>query len=292
MKRKIYFCSLLIIISLLLSACSLSDNQNSQKHHVNIVTSTNVYANLAKNVVGKRGSVSAVISNGNTDPHDFEPTVASAKKVAKANIVIANGLGYDSWMDNLAKSNDLQVIKVGEQLMHKHNGDNPHIWYDLKMPIRYVDFIARKASKIDPADKKYFFNNARNYKNKIKRLQNRFLSINGKKNLPVYVSEPVFDYVLENSHFTIGNKEFEEAVENETDPSAQSLHRMQVNIQNKKVAFFVNNTQTSSSTVNRILNLCRKNKISILNIRETMPNGKTYLQWMNNNYEKLAKVSK
>ena len=36
--------------------------------------------------------------------HDFDPTTADAKKLTKANIIVANGLGYDSWMNKLAKS--------------------------------------------------------------------------------------------------------------------------------------------------------------------------------------------
>lgn len=96
--------------------------ENTAKHRVNIVTSTNIYADIAKNIVGKHGHVQAIIKNGDTDPHDFEPTTGSAKEVANANIVIANGLGYDDWMTNLANANDIHVVKVGNQLMGLKQG--------------------------------------------------------------------------------------------------------------------------------------------------------------------------
>ena len=46
----------------------------------------------------------------------FEPTTGSAKEVANAKIVIANGLGYDDWMTNLANANDIHVVKVGKSI--------------------------------------------------------------------------------------------------------------------------------------------------------------------------------
>ncbi|MPW14141.1 metal ABC transporter solute-binding protein, Zn/Mn family [Lactobacillus helveticus] len=287
-KKTFIFSSLLIVVLLFcLSACSTKKDENTRKHQVDIVTSTNIYANIAKNIVGKHGKVEAVINNGDTDPHDFEPTTGSAKKVANANIVIANGLGYDSWMTNLANANDINVTKVGEQLMGLKQGDNPHIWYNLDMPQKYVAYLVKKASQIDPKHAPYFKNNAKMYLNKIKKLADK---IDGQKAKPVYVSEPVFDYALERCHFKIGNHAFEEAVENETDPNAKVAHKMQMDIKQRKIAFFVNNIQASSSTVNNMVNLAKHSDVPVLDVRETMPNGVSYYHWMKSNYQKLFQI--
>lgn len=234
-KKTFIFSSLLIVVLLFcLSACSTKKDENTRKHQVDIITSTNIYANIAKNIVGKHGKVEAVINNGDTDPHDFEPTTGSAKKIANANIVIANGLGYDSWMTNLANANDIHVTKVGEQLMGLKQGDNPHIWYNLDMPQKYVAYLVKKASQIDPKHAPYFKNNAKMYLNKINTIKKLTDKIDGQKAKPVYVSEPVFDYALERCHFKIGNHAFEEAVENETDPNAKVVHKMQMDIKQRK----------------------------------------------------------
>ena len=42
---------------------SLKGEENTAKHRVNIVTSTNIYADIAKNIVGKHGHVQAIIKN-------------------------------------------------------------------------------------------------------------------------------------------------------------------------------------------------------------------------------------
>lgn len=290
-NRRITFIVLISMVMLFFSACTTKKEENTRNHRVNIVTSTNIYANIAKNVVGKHGKVQAIINNGDTDPHDFEATTGAAKKVAGANIVIANGLGYDTWMNNLADANNIHATEVGEQLMGLKKGDNPHIWYDLKMPKKYVSYIVKRASQIDPKHRDYFKHHAKIYLNKIKNIQHLANKIDGRKQKPVFVSEPVFDYALEQCHFKIGNPEFEEAVENETDPNAKVVHNMQVAIKHQRIAFFVNNVQASSSTVNNMVRLAKQNDIPVLNVRETMPNGISYYQWMKANYQKLFEIS-
>ena len=290
LKKTILLITTLLALVLTLTACSTKREANTNNHKVDIVTSTNIYANIAKNVVGKHGEVQAIIKNGDTDPHDFEPTTNSAKEVANANIVISNGLGYDDWMTKLADSNDIHITKVGEELMRLRQGDNPHIWYNLDMPKKYVNYIVKRSSKIDPKHASYFRKNGQTYLNKIQSIKQLAAKIDAKHAKPVYVSEPVFDYALERCHFKIGNPAFEEAVENETDPSAQVVHNMQESIKHKKISFFVNNVQASSSTVNGMVKLANQNQIPVLKVRETMPNGTNYYHWMKNNYQNLFDI--
>lgn len=290
LKKTTLLITTLLAVVLTLTACSTKKEANTNNHKVDIVTSTNIYANIAKNVVGKHGEVQAIIKNGDTDPHDFEPTTDSAKEVANANIVISNGLGYDDWMTKLADSNDIHMTKVGEELMGLKQGDNPHIWYNLDMPKKYVNYIVKRSSKIDPKHASYFRKNGQTYLNKIQSIKQLAAKIDAKHAKLVYVSEPVFDYALERCHFKIGNPAFEEAVENETDPSAQVVHNMQESIKHKKISFFVNNVQASSSTVNGMVKLANQNQIPVLKVRETMPNGTNYYHWMKNNYQNLFDI--
>lgn len=290
LKKTTLLITTLLAVVLTLTACSTKREANTNNHKVDIVTSTNIYANIAKNVVGKHGEVQAIIKNGDTDPHDFEPTTNSAKEVANANIVISNGLGYDDWMTKLADSNDIHMTKVGEELMGLKQGDNPHIWYNLDMPKKYVNYIVKRSSKIDPKHASYFRKNGQTYLNKIQSIKQLAAKIDAKHAKLVYVSEPVFDYALERCHFKIGNPAFEEAVENETDPSAQVVHNMQESIKHKKISFFVNNVQASSSTVNGMVKLANQNQIPVLKVRETMPNGTNYYHWMKNNYQNLFDI--
>ncbi|ANZ56441.1 metal ABC transporter solute-binding protein, Zn/Mn family [Lactobacillus helveticus] len=310
--KSLFIMGLMGMIMLLASACSNKDQAKTKSDKVSIVTTTNVYADIAKNVAGKYGSVQAIIKNSATDPHDFEPTTADAKKLTNANIIVANGLGYDSWMNKLASSVSKKPVLVGEDLMGlkkvdnphiwydfkkfsiiiKTLHDNPHIWYDLDMPTKYVNYLVKRLSKLDKKHAAYFKENGDKYLAKIAKVKQIAKSADKKNNKPVFVSEPVFDYGLEEAGYKIGDKEFEEAIENGTDPSPKTINKMTNEIKDKKIAFFVNNTQASSSTVKTFVKLAKENSLPVLNVRETIPNHMTYLDWMRENYQNLANISK
>ena len=290
--KSLFIMGLMGMIMLLASACSNKDQAKTKSDKVSIVTTTNVYADIAKNVAGKYGSVQAIIKNSATDPHDFEPTTADAKKLTNANIIVANGLGYDSWMNKLASSVSKKPVLVGEDLMGLKKGDNPHIWYDLDTPTKYVNYLVKRLSKLDKKHAAYFKENGDKYLAKIAKVKQIAKSADKKNNKPVFVSEPVFDYGLEEAGYKIGDKEFEEAIENGTDPSPKTINKMTNEIKDKKIAFFVNNTQASSSTVKTFVELAKENSLPVLNVRETIPNHMTYLDWMRENYQNLANISK
>ena len=286
-----FILSLIGAVMLLASACSNKQKSTSSNGKVSIVASTNVYADIAKNVAGKYGDVQSVIKNSATDPHDFEPTTADAKNLTKANIIVANGLGYDNWMNKLASSVNKKPVLVGEDLMHLKKGDNPHIWYNLNMPTKYVNYLVKRLSKLQPKHAAYFKANGKKYLDKIDQVK-KLAKSGSKDNKPVFVSEPVFDYALEEAGYKIGDKDFEKAVQNGTDPSPKTINKMTKEIEDKKIAFFVNNTQASSSTVKTFVKLAKKNGVPVLSVRETIPNYTTYLDWMKENYQNLANISK
>lgn len=282
---------LVTLLSLITVGCSNKQNSTSQSNKISIVTTTNVYSDIAKNIVGKYGTATAIIDKSSVDPHDFDPTTADAKKVAQANIIVANGLGYDSWMNKLAKSVDKKPVLVGEDLMGLKSGDNPHIWYNLDMPTKYVEYLVKRLSKLDKKHAAYFKENGEKYLAKIDKIK-QLAQANKGDQKPVFVSEPVFDYALQEAGYKIGDKKFEEAIENGTDPSPKTINEMNNAIKQKKIAFFVNNTQASSSTVKSFVKLAKKNNVPVLNVRETIPNNTTYLAWMKENYQKLADIQK
>ena len=281
--------SLVTLVSLITVGCSNKQNSAKQSDKISIVTTTNVYSDIAKNIVGKYGTATAIIDKSSVDPHDFDPTTADAKKVAQANIIVANGLGYDSWMNKLAKSVDKKPVLVGEDLMGLKSGDNPHIWYNLDMPTKYVDYLVKRLSKLDKKHAAYFKENGEKYLAKIDKIK-QLAQANKGDQKPVFVSEPVFNYALQEAGYKIGDKKFEEAIENGTDPSPKTINEMNNAIKQKKIAFFVNNTQASSSTVKSFVKLAKKNNVPVLNVRETIPNNTTYLAWMKENYQKLADI--
>ncbi|MFD1418622.1 metal ABC transporter solute-binding protein [Companilactobacillus keshanensis] len=295
-SKRIILTLSVALLSIFLASCSAK----ATTHHngkINIVATTDFYGEVAKAVVGDKGNVTAIINNPAIDPHDYEPTTEIAKKVSRADITVANGVGYDSWMNKLTSdSSNAVFIKVGEDIMHKKSGDNPHLWYNPKTMPKYANYLANELAKKQPKNKKYFKDNAKKYIASLKPVRTELTKLKSTakktKNKEVYVSEPVFDYSIKAMGFIVGDKNFEKAIENGTDPSPKVVKDMRDGLHNKKVSFLVYNEQAESKTVNNLVQLAHKSDIPVLKVTETLPTGKTYKEWMLSQYKQLNKILK
>lgn len=285
-------------ISIALAGCSSSksSSDDSSSKDIKIVATTDFYGEAAKKVVGNKGTVNSVINNPSVDPHDYDPTSKIANEVSKADVVVASGIDYDPWMSKLVKNSksSTKYIKIGEDVLGKKSGDNPHIWYDPTTMPKYVNFLANKLSKIQPKNKKYFHDNAKKY---IKSLQavnaeiSRLKKLADKKtNSEVYVSEPVFDYALTALGYKVANTNFENAMEKGTDPSAKEIQTMEKGIKNHKIVFFVYNKQVSDKTVTNFVKLAKQYNVPVLKVTETLPAHMNYKQWMLSQYKELDNI--
>ncbi|GAY72304.1 metal ABC transporter solute-binding protein, Zn/Mn family [Lentilactobacillus kosonis] len=282
---------------LLIAGCSSTGGNNPKSGQINIVTTTDFYGEVAKAVVGNKGKVTEIINKPDVDPHDYTPTTNDGKAVAAANVVVANGIGYDGWMDNLVKNNsNVKYIQVGESLMNVKNGDNPHLWYKPATMPKLANALAVRFGKLQPKNKKYFQKNAQNYIKSLQPIDQKVSNLKAlakkSKSKEVYVSEPVFDYALEAAGFKVGNQKFEDDTENGVDQSPTTIKNMQSGIKKRQIAFFVFNKQADSKTVNNMVDLAKKSGVPVLPITETLPAGKNYRTWMISQYNQLENILK
>lgn len=288
----------LITMGSLLAGCQSSNHHKATQitnRKIHIVTSTNFYGEAAKAVAGDKATVTSVINSPTVDPHDYEPTTKVAKAVSQADIGVANGLNYDSWMNKLMNNNSSgQFIKVGETILGKKTGANPHLWYDPATMPKYANYLATQLGKLQPKNKAYFHHNAQRYISSLKPVNqeiNQLKQVTNQTNSnQVYVSEPVFDYAIKALGYQVSNRSFENAVEKGTDPSPKSIHAMETGIKNHQIAFFVDNKQVTSKTVTNFVKLAQESNVPVLKVTETLPADMTYKQWMLSQYQQLNKI--
>lgn len=279
---------------LVLSGCTPTKNNNGHQK-LSIVTTTDFYGEVAKAVVGNKGSVRSIINKPAMDPHDYEPTTQTAKEVSKADFVIANGIGYDPWINKLANNTEhAQFIKIGSDVLHRQTGDNPHIWYEPTTMAKYATYLAKQLGKKQPQNKQYFAKNAKAYIQSLAPMQHEFDSLARQaktaQNKNVFVSEPIFDYAINAMGYHVANQRFENAVEKGTDPSVQTINQMQQRLRHHKIAFFVYNKQVDSQTVNNLVTLAKKKHVPVLKVTETLPAHQNYEQWMTSQYKELNQI--
>ena len=73
---------------------------------VRVVAAEAVYGDLAKQIGGANVEVTSILANPDSDPHEFEASAKTARELAHAAIVIANGAGYDPWVERSCRSVD------------------------------------------------------------------------------------------------------------------------------------------------------------------------------------------
>ena len=125
-------------LALGLSACSDSGSESASTttqdaaasgDEVNIVASTSVWADVAQAVTDDaRVHVTPIIQGTDIDPHHFEPTAADMAKASEADIVVANGGGYDSWLyeplQEKPEGEDPTIVHPLELVAHEHHHDH------------------------------------------------------------------------------------------------------------------------------------------------------------------------
>ena len=287
--RKLILLFSLFTLMMGLSACSTNSHSSHPKKltHINVVATTNFYGEIAQEILGDHGTVTSIIDSSNIDPHDFEPTTKTAKIVAKGNLIIYNGLGYDTWVERLQGKKYLSVAK----LVHAKNGANEHLWYDPHNIDILVNALVKQYSELLPQYKTDFQKNATQYKQKLTTLTNKIAQIKKiKTNTHVAVSEPVMNYALHQMGFKIVDEHFAMAIEEGSDPSYTDIRNLQNDIKYHRIAFFVLNKQSDSKIVNNMVALCQKEKIPVIKVTETIPTNDSYIQWFNNELNQILKV--
>ena len=123
-----------------------------------VVAAENFWGSIARQLGGTKVSVQSIIVNPDTDPHSYEPTAADGIALAKSQMAIVNGIGYDAWASKLIDANPSSartVLNVGDLLGLKE-GDNAHQWYSPSSVRRVIDQIVADYKRRDAKDSAYF----------------------------------------------------------------------------------------------------------------------------------------
>jgi zinc/manganese transport system substrate-binding protein len=282
----------------LLSACGSSSNDTSTSKSdssgkIKIVAAENFYGEVAKAVGGDHVAVTDILNNPNTDPHDYEPTPDVARTVSNAQMIVYNGVGYDSWMDKLinadSSSKSKTITKVADNVMGKKEGDNEHIWYNPDTMPKLAKKLAADLAKLDPSHEQTYQKNAQTYIDSLAPLQGKVQKLKQTFGVKIDVSEPVFDYMASALNLEVNNQKFSLAIDNGTEPSAADVGKLQNDLKGKNIKLFVYNVQNSSPTVDNLLKMAKSSGVPVVKVTETEPKGKTYLQWMNDQLDQVAK---
>jgi zinc/manganese transport system substrate-binding protein len=296
--RGIVLAALAITAGLLATACS-SDSVSTDAAgggQVVAVGAENEYANVIGQIGGRYVRVSAIESNPNTDPHTFEASPSVANEVATAQLVVQNGIGYDTYMNKIedaSPSSTRKVIDVQNLLGLPDSTPNPHLWYSPATMPAVAKAVASDLSGLQPAHAAYFKANLRRFDAS---LQPWYQAIARFKaaypGTPVAVTEPVGDYMLQAAGTKILTPfTLQAGIMNGVDPSPQDVSLENGFFSGHQVKVFVYNQQVTDALTGSFLTQAQKDGIPVVGVYETMPTpGYDYQSWMLAEVQALQKA--
>ena len=310
----------LAVLGLLLAGCSQqAEPAPAAADGINIVASTNVYGDIARTIGGDKVSVTAIITKTSQDPHSYEATAQDRLAVSKADLVLENGGGYDDFVHTLAEDNGLDDAKVlnavelsglahpeGEEAeeapateaaaddesSHGHGELNEHVWYSLPAVERLADEIAAKLGELDPGSASMFESNASAFKSSIEELHGELDALKAASaGTEVAVTEPVPLYLLADAGLVNATPEdYTAAIEEGSDVPPAVLKAATDLVASKSVRLLAYNSQTEGPQTESLKKAAETAGVPVVDFSETLPEGKTYLQWMTDNVDNIAKV--
>lgn len=168
------------------------------------------------NVVGDAAGVEVklLVSADLGCPHQYSARPADLKAVAGADVIVANGLGMEPFLDGLLRSaprakvitisDECDLIEAGEPHVHapgekcdhQHGPINGHVWTSPAQATKQVRLLARRLGELDPARAANYATNAEAYAGRLTALHERLTAAaSGFRHRKVVTSHDAFDYL-------------------------------------------------------------------------------------------------
>lgn len=258
-----------------------------------IVAAENFYGDVAAQIAGSNASVQSILSNPDQDPHLFEASPSVARAISTATIVVQNGVDYDPWMNRLLTASPRPArvtITVADLTGHK-SGDNPHIWYDPATMPAYARALTTALSAADPAHAAEYTQRRDAFLHSLAPIDALVASLREHvSGQPVTATEPVFGYMAVALGLTMRNERFQEAVMNNTEPSASDIAAMEADLREHRVRALFYNSQATDPAAQRLLRIAREAHVPVVPVTETEPAHATYQSWMIDTLKKTAQA--
>ena len=280
---------LAVVGSVALAACGSSGSGSPATDAkaggvVQVVAAENFWGSIASQIGGTHAHVVSIITNPDTDPHDYEPTAGDARTLATAQLVIENGVGYDPWVQKFLAADSAKptVLSVGE-VVGVADGGNPHRWYNPADVQAVIHQLVRGFQTLDPADSAYFaaqqtqFNTTAmaDYNATIAAIKAKYA---GTK---VGASESIFEMIAPALGLDlITPPSFLKAISQGTDVSAADKQTIDNQIKNHEIKIYVYNSQNVTPDVQAQLAAVKAQNIPYATITETLtPATASYEEW-------------
>ena len=282
----------LIFLCLLFLVNIASANESS----IRVVTSFSILEDLVKELGGQYVNVVNLVDR-NSDAHTYQPKPSDAVAIAKADLVIFNGLGFEGWIPRLIKNSGYKnkqiIASKGVDAIKNGKETDPHAWQSFHNIRLYVQNISQMLIQLRPQYSEVLTKRQQKYLDSLNDLE-----INLKEQL---VKIPVSKRIVVTSHDAFGylGREFKIqflaplGLSLEVEASAEDVATIidQIREQNVKALFVENiNNPRLLELISAETNVAIGGRLYSDALSEVKGPAGTYLKMMRHNIESLITV--
>lgn len=146
---------------------------------IKVLTTFSVLEDFATQIGKDRIEVTSIVPR-DADPHVYEPTPSDVKRITEADLILMNGLGFESWFERLLKAARPKG-KVVICTDHVHPRlvfegtiiKDPHAWHSIPNAKIYIRNITDAFKSVDSKNADYYEKNAQDYLNQLTQLDEK-----------------------------------------------------------------------------------------------------------------------
>lgn len=300
-----------------------SEDPAADGDKIKLVASTSIWGSIAEDITEGNDDVevTTILSSKDDDPHEYEATARDIAAVKDADIVVANGAGYDNWLtDNVEEGTPLVTAQPlaeahhhgdeghehgaeghdhdeheghdhehGDEHDHEghdHGGANPHVWFDLDVISEFEQKLSAELHKLNSDIPE----SNEDVNKKTDELKQRIEKLSGKN---VILTESVAAELVEDSELKDATPEgFAHSVNNESEPSAADLAATRQLITDKKADILITNEQSETPAAEQLTNAAKEAGIKVVNVNETPDEGQDYFEYADALIKQLEDATK
>ncbi|KER06882.1 Zinc-binding protein AdcA [Marine Group I thaumarchaeote SCGC AAA799-E16] len=257
--------------------------------------------------IGQEKIDATLLTPVGVEPHDWEPTIKDVQRMESSDLIIINGIGFETWVESLEENNfsgtivdtsngiliktidesDEEHEEESEEDSHdEHALGDPHIWLNPVLAKIQVQNIANAFSNSDPENRDFYQTNAAAY---IKQLD----SLDSK--IRTELSSCTNDFIAFHDAFSYFADEYgltQHTILSSNDPhgdvSARTLEKVISEARNLNIKVIFSEEAVNQKTSEIIANEIG-GKVLLLSPLEVVEDG-TYISKMKNNLENLKEA--
>ena len=178
MNRLLHFSTFQFLCSGFLGLVFLMNTVSANESSIRVVTSFSILEDLVNKLGGEHVVVANLVAR-NQDAHTYQPKPSDAVAIAKADLVVFNGLAFEGWITRLIKNsgykNKQLIASDGVNAIRNGKEVDPHAWQSFDNIRVYIQNITHTLITLRPQHTDEFTQRQQQYLNSLNTLENNLL---------------------------------------------------------------------------------------------------------------------